>query len=583
MSNSLQSAIRDRIGGIPLKLERHVQDILLAGFFLLLVLIGAVGFWSERSLRELEAATIASQEEDSRHLALALTIDETNGKMAPEVSMVLAFDKASPLRMVAKGNLNTLKSEMDALLADGRKSRIGDLPEFNQVEASFNAFWAAVQSDDPLAQHWDQKRDQLNQAIHALEVQIRDEREENDKLDNERSRRARQNILLTTAGVLIVGLIVTTLTFLELRRILNRLGRAYRQSEDSRDYLKSLLDSLVSGVIVIANDGVVTIANRSLIQQAGLTGKDPVGMSYGDLFSGNESLTQIVSERLESGVPNHRYCGRVEMGDRRLFDTYASPLSVRNQQRGLILVFVDVTDMERAQRELTRNRTLSAVGQMTAQVAHEIKNPLGSINLAIDLLRRRSAGMNEDDLEVIGVIERSIKHLGRIVGELLEFSRPKDLNLTRININRLLEDVLPMVADRSSAKNITFERQFSDSLSAGEYDEAELRKLFINLVINAIDASGPGQAIILRTGMEEAGNLVIDVEDHGCGMDAETQRRLFEPFYTTKKMGTGLGMAIAKKIAELHRGDLSVKSRQGEGTTISVRLPLNAAGAASAD
>ncbi|HEY6332171.1 MAG TPA: ATP-binding protein, partial [Blastocatellia bacterium] len=355
-----------------------------------------------------------------------------------------------------------------------------------------------------------------------------------------------------------------------------------KQSEESRDYLKSLLDSLVSGVVVIANEGLVTIANRSMVEQAGFDGRDPVGVGYKDLFRDNESLTQIISERLERGIPNHRYCGRVEMADRRLFDTYASPLSVRGEQQGLILVFVDVTEMDKAQRELTRNRTLSAVGQMTAQVAHEIKNPLGSINLAIDLLRRRSTAMSEDELEVIGVIERSIRHLGRIVGELLEFSRPKDLNLARININRMLDDVLPMVADRSSAKNIIFEKEFSDSLPAGEYDESELRKLFINLIINAIDASEPGQTIELRTRLDESGNLVVEVEDHGCGMDAETERRLFEPFYTTKKMGTGLGMAIAKKIAELHRGDLSVKSQKGKGTTISVRLPLTAAGAASA-
>jgi signal transduction histidine kinase len=99
--------------------------------------------------------------------------------------------------------------------------------------------------------------------------------------------------------------------------------------------------------------------------------------------------------------------------------------------------------------------------------------------------------------------------------------------------------------------------------------------LFINLIINAIDASDPGKTIELRTKLDGPGSLLVDVEDHGCGMDAETTRRLFEPFYTTKKTGTGLGMAIARKIAELHRGDLSVSSRKGEGTRITVRLPLN--------
>jgi len=164
---------------------------------------------------------------------------------------------------------------------------------------------------------------------------------------------------------------------------------------------------------------------------------------------------------------------------------------------------------------------------------------------------------------------------------LLEFSRPKELNLSRVNINKLLEDLLPMAADRSAAKQIVFETEFSDAVPPAEYDEAELRKLFLNLIINAIDASDPGRTVTLRTRVESTGELAVDVQDHGHGMDDETKRRLFEPFYTTKTNGTGLGMAIAKKITELHRGDLTVSSRKGEGATITVRLPLNGAGAAT--
>jgi signal transduction histidine kinase len=103
----------------------------------------------------------------------------------------------------------------------------------------------------------------------------------------------------------------------------------------------------------------------------------------------------------------------------------------------------------------------------------------------------------------------------------------------------------------------------------------ELKKLFLNLIINAIEASEPGKRIELRTNSDGNGKVMVEIVDHGAGMDTETLRRLFEPFYTTKEKGTGLGMAIARKITELHQGELTVKSRKGQGTTATVRLPIS--------
>jgi signal transduction histidine kinase len=240
----------------------------------------------------------------------------------------------------------------------------------------------------------------------------------------------------------------------------------------------------------------------------------------------------------------------------------------------VIVVFVDVTEAEAAQMELLRNRALSAVGQMTAQVAHEIRNPLGSINLALTLLKRRSSTKSDEEREVISVIENSVAHLGATVTELLEFSRPKELSRSPVNLNSLLDSILPMVADRSRSKNITIEKDYDDDLPEANYDEPELRKLFINLIINAIDASDKGGSVQLRTRRDGPGNLLVEVADRGCGMDADTIRRLYEPFFTTKAKGTGLGMAIARRITELHRGDLKVSSTRGVGTTMTVRLPL---------
>ncbi|HJZ68098.1 MAG TPA: ATP-binding protein, partial [Blastocatellia bacterium] len=255
-------------------------------------------------------------------------------------------------------------------------------------------------------------------------------------------------------------------------------------------------------------------------------------------------------------------------------DFFTSPLIVAGERQGVILIFVDVTDTARAQAELGRNRALTAIGQMTAQIAHEIKNPLGSIRFAAEFLKRQSKASQPGDRSTIEVIERSVDHLAAIVAELSEFARPKTLNRTELNLNDLLDELLPMVADRLNSKQMRVEKRYSPDIPAGQYDGIELRKLFLNLIINAIEASEPRSLIELRTTGDSKREIAVEVVDHGTGMDAETRRRLFEPFYTTKEKGTGLGMAIAKKIAELHNGDLVVKSQPGKGTTVTVRLPL---------
>jgi len=247
---------------------------------------------------------------------------------------------------------------------------------------------------------------------------------------------------------------------------------------------------------------------------------------------------------------------------------------VGGERQGVILVFVDITEAARDKAELRRNRALTAVGQMTAQIAHEIKNPLGSIRFAAEVLKRQHGTDGADALSTIQVIERSVDHPASICAELSEFARPKKLNRVETNLNHLLDELLPMVADRLNANQVQIIRKYGPDIPTCYYDAIELKKLFLNLIINAVEASEPRSSVELRTRLNGSQDVLIEIADQGTGMDAETQRRLFEPFFTTKEKGTGLGMAIAKQIAELHSGDLSVRSQPGKGTTATLRLPL---------
>ena len=561
-----------RLLGFPRTAEWLVRNTLLLGFFILLVLIGGLGYLSWESFRQLESDIAIIRESEVNHISAIRAVSETAGKISAQAQTVLGNSDSNLLVFPGRQELKNLKAEMDERIRGGRLTTLVDKPEWGEFEAAFKTYWEKINSDSPV--DWYGERERLTLALEGLEKLLTVERGENDKLVRGLSSKQRNKELAATIIVLLVSLIVAMLTFYEIRRILNQLGKVYAESKESRDYLQSALDSLVSGVVVVGLDGAVETISDSFRKLPGVEVGEAGEQNYEQLFDGNTALVEFIENGLKEPAQIDRYHGRMELGGNgNLFDVFASPLVVSEEHRGIVLVFVDVTDIVRAQAELRRNRALTAVGQMTAQIAHEIKNPLGSIRFATEVLKRQ--GMDSDDsMETIGAIERSVDHLALIVAELSEFARPKELNRTTLDLNTLLDDLLPMVVDKLAAKGIEIRKSFAAGLPTGSYDATELRKLFLNLIINAIDASSPGGYLELRTRLNGNHDVVVDVIDHGAGMEAETLRRLFEPFYTTKEKGTGLGMAIAKKITELHRGDLKVTSKKGEGTTATVRLPI---------
>ena len=563
--------VSGRLFGFPRTAEWLVRNTLLLGFFVLLVLIGSLGYLSYQSFRQLESAITMIRESEVNHDLVVRRVAETVGKIGAEAKTALGNAESKLLVFPSRQELRSLKNKMDEQIKNGRLTALADRPEWKEFEAAFQAYWEKINLEKPV--DWYAERDRLAKAVDDLDRFIRLERLENDRRVQELSKAQRDKELAATVVVLLVSLIVALLTFLEIRRILKQLAKAYDESKESRDYLQSLLDGVVSGVVVVGQNGSIETISDSFRKLPRMAIGDAEAQDYRQLFRDNPTLVESIERGLQEPTQFNRYHGRIELGRGSLYDIFASPLVVSEEHRGIILVFVDVTEITRAHAELRRNRALTAVGQMTAQIAHEIKNPLGSIRFATEVLRRQEPATDEK-METIRVIERSVDYLAAIVAELSEFARPKELNRTDINLNSLLDDLLPMVVDKLSDKEIEIRKNYAANLPTGHYDATELRKLFLNLIINAIDASSPGSPLELRTRMNGNQDVLVDIIDRGAGMDAETLRRLFEPFYTTKEKGTGLGMAIAKKITELHSGDLTVTSKQGEGTTATVRLPL---------
>jgi signal transduction histidine kinase len=407
--------------------------------------------------------------------------------------------------------------------------------------------------------------------------------------------RAAKEINRTTVITLALGLLVATLTLIFARKQIIQIRKANQQEQEAKDFARSIFDSQSNDIIVVNNAGGLLAVNQvflnhfklgpSLVSQDYRVALDhlPEVAAFVGKALAQPDDSSVLRERIEVGA---QYANNGKDAETRLFDVYASPLTIGGQPGGRVVVIVDVTEAEKVREELRRTRALSAVGQITATVAHELYNPIGAVKLNLDLLEMQISGDGELT-QTVGRLRRGVEHLSTIVMDLRHLTRTRDPEPQTTDMNKLLDEVVELASDRLQRSRIRIDRNYSTQLPAGEYDPQQLRKVFLNLLINAVEASPQNSGVELRThyvsgngapapaksnGAE--GALVVSVVDRGVGMTAETRRRLFEAFYTTKRNGTGLGMMITREIVKKHGGKIEVESEEGKGTTVSVYLPV---------
>ena len=230
--------------------------------------------------------------------------------------------------------------------------------------------------------------------------------------------------------------------------------------------------------------------------------------------------------------------------------------------------------------ELSRLRSgaLAALGRMATQVAHELKNPLGGLKLYARSLEQRLGGLGDGEgVELARKVSAAIDHLAELVTEITAFGRPAELRRAPTSISALLDECLSLVQDRMAGCRIRVARVYDGACPAAMVDARELRKVFLNLIVNGLDAMGEEGTLSVCTAYRpEAPAVLVSVEDTGVGMTGETRLRIFDLFFTTKPNGTGLGMAIAQSVVDLHGGNIQVESAPGRGTSVRVYLPIEA-------
>ncbi|HEY6871253.1 MAG TPA: ATP-binding protein [Geobacteraceae bacterium] len=349
----------------------------------------------------------------------------------------------------------------------------------------------------------------------------------------------------------------------------------------------NIIDSVGDGVIALDAAGRVTLMNPAAEEITGVSRRLAQGNPFAAVFKGEQLLIEMTEKTAATGmtISDHENVVLKKTGHATPVSATTSPLLLETgEQAGTILVLRDLANIRNLERAVRQADRLSALGTLAVGLAHEIKNPLGGIKGAAQLLEQELP--EESELkDYTRVMIKEVRRVNRIVEELLELASPRKLELGRVNLHKILGDILVLQKRAATEKHITFRQQFDPSIPPILADEALLTQLFLNLIKNAVEAvrelgtvqvtSRVMSDYSMTQNWERRSRMVaVEVSDDGPGIGKEQLEHLFTPFFTTKTKGTGLGLAICQKIVSEHRGMIKVASDPGHGTTFTVMLPL---------
>lgn len=365
-------------------------------------------------------------------------------------------------------------------------------------------------------------------------------------------------LLRNLVGFVLVGLLAGSLAD-RLRRTGGQLERAEKSAAGYARLNEDILRSMTSGLLTTDRDGRVQMIN-------------PAGA---DLLGG--AADRIVGRELRSLLPiDGAEIDRGEGVARRLDgSTFAvgfscSPLrDASGHLRGRLVLFQDLTELNTLREKAERAERLAALGRLAAGLAHEIRNPLGSISGSVEMVRE-APGLSEEDRRLLTLVLGEVDRLNDLVTTMLDIGRPRELEPASVDLGALAEEVAK-VAEADGGPRVVVSTPDDPVMVTA--DHAQIRQVLWNLVKNARQLSPPGAEVRIAVGWDDASRPSFSVSDDGPGIAPEDRPRLFEMFYSRRRHGIGLGLALVRQIVEAHRGEITVESEPGRGATFTVHLP----------
>jgi two-component system, sporulation sensor kinase E len=382
-----------------------------------------------------------------------------------------------------------------------------------------------------------------------------------------------------------------------VEKLIGRLGKIgpeevqnyFLRLAQEKGFLETVFNSIQEGIIVTDSKGRITYLNDAACQLFGLEAEDSLGKRLDERVRGLDwnalSREGAVSRDMEIFYPTNRFINFysvplvIERQDFVAGDAVPGPGSATaatGERVGHAIILRDITESRRTEQQTIESERLNALTLLAAGVAHEIGNPLNSLNIHLQLIEREARkldGAKGAELqESVEVARAEINRLDSIITQFLRAIRPTRPQLRPENINTIVEEAVRFFALEIKDRDIVVEQELRSDLPLLELDRDQIKQAFYNVIKNSFEAMKSRGILRIRTDLDES-HVIVRFTDTGGGISAENLSRVFEPYFTTKTSGTGLGLLIVRRIVREHGGELSIESSEGKGLTLTIRLP----------
>jgi two-component system, sporulation sensor kinase E len=384
-----------------------------------------------------------------------------------------------------------------------------------------------------------------------------------------------------------------------LEKLIERLGRIgpeevqnyFLRLAQEKGFLETVFNAIHEGIIVTDSNSRITYLNDAACKLFGLEAADAIGKRLDERVRGLDwhSLTQSggpLSRDMEIFYPENRF-----------INFYIVPLMIEHREAtgsagdsggakpaipaiagrvGHVMILRDITESRRTAQQTIESERLNALTLLAAGVAHEIGNPLNSLHIHLQLMERKAQELNHNAKaelqQSIDVARSEVRRLDSIVTQFLRAIRPSRPRLHPENVNTIVEEAVRFFTPEIQDRDIVVEQELRADLPLLQLDREQIKQVFYNVIKNSLEAMKRHGTLRIRSDLDDT-HVMVSFVDTGGGMSAENLGRVFEPYFTTKPSGTGLGLLIVRRIVREHGGELSIESSQDKGLTLTIRLP----------
>lgn len=353
------------------------------------------------------------------------------------------------------------------------------------------------------------------------------------------------------------------------------LGRQMRDAKEIFSALKDNVDQLMAnlqdGLMLFTRDFHIVLVSAPVERFLGRPRREMLGRRATEVFSSNTSLGAMILDSFERRRPLAQK--EMESANGRRVQVSLDFIHDQTTQIGALLIMRDSESVRRLEDEIEMSRRMSAGSRLTRGVAHEVKNPINAIVLHLHLLQNKLQQADPSTRRHMDIIGSEIHRLDRVVQILVDFTRPRDLKLEETDLRKLLEDVTLLAVPDAEQHRVHVDRNFPSVPLPVKVDCDFIKQAILNIVINGVQAMQEGGTLTISARRED-GIAVTEIRDTGNGIPREVQEKIFELYFTTKKGGSGIGLAQTYQILQWHYGSVDFESNEGQGTTFRLRIPL---------